>query len=456
MPRTKKDTSKEKASAPAKSRKSKPKKLQTLKGFKDIRPDSQKYWNFVYDKVKTISSDYSYKKIDTPILESVKLFERTIGETSDIVSKEMFAFEDKGGDMVVLRPEITAPVVRAYIEHGMLALPQPVKLWYWGPVFRYDKPQAGRYRQFHQFGYEVIGDASAETDSSLIVMAHNLFKSFGLDIIVQINSIGCKSCRKNYIKALNKFFKDKDLCETCNDRMETNPLRVLDCKEKKCKEQLEEVPQILDSLCEECKEHFVKVLEGLDDEGVPYNLNPLLVRGLDYYTRTTFEIYLAGDEKASQGALAGGGRYDYLVEQLGGRPTPAVGFAGGIERIILKLKEAGYEIEDSQQGDVFIAQLGADAKKKARKLFNALRKEGIKVREAFTRKGLAEQMEAANNMSVKYALIMGQKEILDETIIIRDMNTGIQEIIAFDKIIPEVKKRILENGGVKVYSADEK
>jgi len=435
--------------------KSKVKKFQTLKGFKDILPDNQKYWSFIFEKTKEISDDYSFQRIDTPILESLNLFKRSIGETSDIVSKEMFEFEDKGDEKVVLRPEFTASIVRSYIQHGMFTWPQPVKLWTSGPLFRYDKPQAGRYRQFNQINFEVFGSSKPELDSQLIIMAYEIYKSFGLDIIIQVNSIGCPECRKDYLKELKKFLKDKKLCSGCQERLENNPLRVLDCKEKKCQDILQEVPPILDSLDEDCKSHFVKVLEGLDDAEVPYNLNPLLVRGLDYYNRTTFEIYLADEEIASQNALGGGGRYDYLVEQLGGRPTPAIGFASGIERIILKMQEKNIEIKDSSHCDVFMSALGADAVKKARKLFSQLRKEKIKVKEAFGKKGLAEQMEEANRIHSKYVLILGQKEIIDETIIIRDMGSGVQEVVKFEKIISETKKRILEQGGVRVYNNGE-
>lgn len=426
--------------------------FQTLKGFRDILPEHQKFWNFLYSQVKVTAQDYSYEKIDTPILESTALFERTVGSETDIVAKEMFSFKDKSGDNITLRPEVTASVARAYIEHGMISWSQPVKLWYWGPVFRYDKPQSGRYRQFHQFGFEVLGGDSPDLDAQLIIMASNLYRSFGLDIVVQINSIGSPEDRREYIKTLKKFLKDKKLCSNCQGRLEKNPLRVLDCKEEKCLKVLEDAPQIVDILCEENKNYFVKVLEQLDDNGIIYNLNPYLVRGLDYYNKTVFEIYQAGEEEGSQNALGGGGRYDYLVEQLGGRPTPALGFAGGVERVILKLKEQKFEVQDESQGDVFVAQLGDEAKKICLKLFNDLRREGIKVKEAFAKKGLTDQLEVANRLNVKYALILGQKEIMDGTIIIRDMNSGIQEIVNFENTIPEIKKRLLGNGGVKIYS----
>lgn len=451
MPRKKSASTKE--SLPKTTSRRTSKKMQTLRGFKDVLPENQKFWNFIYDNVKRNAEDYSYLKIDTPILEDVALFERTIGKASDIISKEMFAFEDKGGDMVVLRPEMTAPVARSYIQHGMLTWPQPVKLWYWGPMFRYDKPQAGRLRQFHQFGFEVIGNDKPDVDAQVILMASTLYKNFGLDVSIQINSIGCPECRQEYIKELKNFLSDKKMCADCQERLKTNPLRVLDCKETKCQKNLVDVPPIIDHLCADCKDHFVKVLEILDDNAVAYVLNPLLVRGLDYYNRTTFEIYLADEDIASQNALGGGGRYDYLIEQIGGRPTPAMGFAGGVERVILKLKDKGIEIKEENSGDVFIAQLGTEAKKKCTKLFNQLRKEGIKVRQAFGKKGLTEQMEEANRLNVKYVLILGQKEILDDTIIVRDMDSGVQEIINFEKTIPTVKKKLLDiNSGLRVYN----
>ncbi len=426
-------------------------KIQTLKGFKDVLPEQQKFWNFVFEKVKDTADDYSFQKIDTPILESASLFQRTLGEETDIVGKEMYTFTDKSGELVTLRPEMTAPVARAYIEHGMVSWPQPVKLWYWASLFRHENPQAGRYREHHQFGYEILGGKEPTLDAELVIIAYGLYKSFGLEPEIEINSIGCQSCRKEYIKLLKKYFKDKKVCETCTNRLEKNPLRVLDCKENKCQENLKSAPQIIDYLCEDCKNHFVRLLEILDENSITYNLNPYLVRGLDYYNGTVFEIFVKGNDE-SRIALGGGGRYDYLIEQIGGRATPALGFAGGVERVVIKLKELGLEIKNEGHGDVFVAQLGDEARKKCMKLFNELRKQSIKTREAFNKKGLTEQLEIANRLKVKYALILGQKEIMEGTIIIRDMDSGVQEIIDFDKVIPEVKKRLLGLNGLKVYS----
>jgi len=429
-------------------------KIQALKGFKDILPEHQKFWNFVAEKVKDTAEDYSFQKIDTPVLESALLFQRTIGEETDIVAKEMYTFTDKSGELITMRPEMTAPVARAYIEHGMISWPQPVKLWYLASLFRHENTQAGRLREHHQFGFEVLGGAEPELDAELVIVAQGLYKSFGLEPEIEINSIGCSTCRREYIKSLKKFLRDKKVCETCEGRLERNPLRVLDCKEKKCQENLVEAPQILDSLCEDCKNHFVKVLEILDDNSIGYNLNPYLVRGLDYYNRTVFEIFTKSQTEDKM-ALGGGGRYDYLIEQIGGRPTPAVGFAGGLERVIIKIRELGFEIKEEGHGDVFVAQLGDEARKKCMKLFNELRKHGVKTREAFNKKGLTEQLEIANRLKVKYALILGQKEIMDGTIIIRDMESGIQEIIDLEKVVPEIKRRLLGMNGLKVYSEKE-
>ncbi|MFH1457126.1 MAG: histidine--tRNA ligase [Patescibacteria group bacterium] len=464
-----------------------PKKIKqqykTLKGFKDVLPDQQKYWDFLYDRTRQTSIDYGFRKLDLPVLEDARIYIKGTGKTTDIVEKELYAFEDKGGNKVALRPEFTPGVLRAYLEHGMINQPQPVKLFSWGPIFRHDNPQAGRLRQFHQFNFEVIGSDLPETDSQFIVMIAGLYKSFGLDVLIEINTIGCSECRHEYVKELNKFLrKNKDkLCNICQERMQRNPLRILDCKEESCVEATQDVPQIVDYVCVECKDHFVKVLENLDEIDVIYSLNPRLVRGLDYYTRTTFEVFLNEEnypkldkttnehfcEKNNKAklkmsdknqnedkkiALGGGGRYDNLMEILGGRPTPAIGMAGGVERVISVLKQISIEVPDSSQADVFIAQLGDDAKKKSIKMFEDMRRENIRIREAFSKTGLKSQLEIANRLNVKYTLILGQKEMIDGTIIIRDMESGIQEIVPFEKAIVEIKKRLAGGNGVKVYT----
>jgi len=428
--------------------------ISRLRGMKDVLPDEYKYWNLVVKKATELSRSYGFKHIDTPILENIELYERSSGRSSDIVSKEMFSFIDKNGEKIALRPEATPGIVRSYIEHGMFNLPQPVKLFWLGPVFRHDKPQAGRFRQFSQFNLENIGEASPVADAELIAITYYFFRELQLEVMIQINSVGCSLCRKDYLVKLENFYKERGrrakLCNDCKKRLMKNPLRLLDCKEKQCQEIAAEAPQIVDSLCDDCRAHFIKVLEYLDELNIPYNLNPTLVRGLDYYNRTVFEIWPSAEslegkpveDQSRQNALGGGGRYDGLVEYMGGRPTPACGFGIGVERVILKIREKNIPIKDEEKGDLFLAHLGDSARRKIMALFEELRKNGFKVRQAFTKDSLKSQLEIANQAEVKYTLILGQKEIMDGTILIRDMESGIQEIVDYKKVILEIEKRL--------------
>lgn len=427
------------------------KAFSRLRGMKDVLPDEYRYWNLINKKIIELTKAYGFKRIDTPVLENSELYERSTGKTSDVVTKEMFSFIDKNGDKIALRPEATPGLVRSYIEHGMFNLPQPVKLFWLGPVFRHDKPQAGRFRQFNQINLECIGEKGSVADAQLILIAYNFFKELQIDIIVQINSIGCPECRKEYINKLENYYKGRGnrtkLCVDCKKRLGKNSLRLLDCKEKQCIEISVEAPQIVDYLCEECKNHFIKVLEYLDEVGVSYNLNSHLVRGLDYYSKTVFEIWPVDAEDdnietSRQLALGGGGRYDGLIEYLGGRPTPACGFGIGVERVILKIKEKNIPLKDDDQANIFIAQLGDQARRKAMVLFEELRRAGLQVRQDFTKDSLKSQLETANKLGIKYSLILGQKEIVDETILIRDMESGIQEIVDCKKIGQEITKRL--------------
>lgn len=426
--------------------KKKMRKFQTQRGFRDTLPSEHPFWYAVREQIERLANDYSYQFVQTPIIEAAGLFKRSVGDSTDIVSKEMFDFKDKGGDTVSLRPEATASVVRAYIQHGMIELPQPVRLWYWGPMFRYERPQAGRTRQFHSVGFESIGDDHPVIDAQLIMICANFFKHFGVPITIQVNSIGHDECRNDYIKKLKDYYKSKrtKICEDCKKRLLTNPLRLLDCKNRECVELKAEAPQIVDHLCDECREHFVKVLEFLDDAQVPYQLNSHLVRGLDYYTKTVFEVWPQTEdgEQRGQSSLAGGGRYDDLVELLGDRPTPAAGFGMGIERVLLALRDAGYMPPRVYEPEVFVAQLGDQAKQEALKLFDELRQRNVKVAETFSKDGLKPQLEQAARLKVKFALIIGQKEMLDGTVIIRDMESSIQEIIDRKKIINELQKKL--------------
>lgn len=416
-------------------------KIQTVKGMKDVLPEEQKYWNLIRQRVADFAKSYGFERIDTPIVEATNLFKRSVGEYTDIVTKEMYSFVTQGGDKVSLRPENTASIVRAYVEHGMISLPQPVKLYYIGPFFRYDKPQAGRYRQFWQFGFEILGEQDPVVDAQLIIISHRILKELGLDIEVHINSVGDDKCRPGYLKVLKKYYQDKqkDLCPDCKVRLQKNPLRLLDCKNKKCQSLVADAPQLVDNLCETCKNHFMMVLEYLDEADIEYNLNPTIVRGLDYYTKTAWEILIKGDEEAV--ALGGGGRYDDLVAFLGGRATPAVGFAMGIERIVSRLQKAKIEIP-APKCDLYIAQLGLEPRKKALKMFEDLREAGLSVAESMSKKGLKDQLEAADKYGAKYTLILGSREIADGTVLIRDMESGIQEVVDYKKIRTEIAKRL--------------
>lgn len=419
---------------------------QLLRGMKDILPIDQPYWWWLFDTTRNLAECYGFDRIETPALEATNLFTRSIGEATETVSKEMYTFTDKSGDNVSLRPEGTAGVVRAYIEHGMLNMPQPVKLWYFSPFFRHDRPQAGRYRQFWQFGFEIFGGQQAILEAQLILMAQALYSTVGLETTLQINSIGDKTTRTQYAKVLQAYMKTKksELTDEQKVTLQKNPLRLLDSKDPKVIELLADAPQILDSLDEASKKHFQEVLGYLDELDVPFVLNPKLVRGLDYYNRTVFEFWAADDE-GGQMSLGGGGRYDTLVESLGGRPTPALGFAGGIERIILKLKEKQIPPRPTPAPEVFLAQLGDAARRKMLKLFEQLRSQGVRVAESMTKDGIKQQLEVANKLGAHYTLIVGQKEMMDDTALIRDMENGIQEVVPFAKVESEIKKRLDKN-----------
>lgn len=448
---TRKKVKTKKTTKKRKIRNSSKRKFFLVKGFKDILPVDQKYWNFVREKFINISQAYGFQRIDLPILEETGLFVRGVGEGTDIVSKEMFSFKTLGREDVSLRPEGTAGIVRAYVEHGMLNKIKPVKMFYIGPMFRYDRPQTGRYRQFYQFGLEALGSDDPIIDAQLIYLCNQMYKDIGLDIDIQINSIGCDKCRKSYVRALKNYLKKNrsKMCKDCKSRYLKNTLRVLDCKEKKCQELIKDAPQIVDYLCEDCNVHFVKVLEYLEDAEISYILNPFIVRGLDYYNRTTFEIFPKGDE-GSQSALAGGGRYDGLVKNLCGPTTPAIGLSIGLERTINKLREKqegpggkkNKEIVNSNRCDIFVAQLGEAARKKALVLFEELRQAGFSVGENISKSALKAQLENSNRRKSKLSIIIGRKEILDKTILIRDMESGNQEIVPEDKIIKVLKRRL--------------
>ncbi len=427
--------------------KRKKQRLQTVRGMRDILPVEQPYWQKLKKVVDKVAADYNYNRLEFPIVENVELFERGTGKDTDIVDKEMFKFKTKGGENVCLRPEGTPSVIRAYLQHGMNSQPKPVKLFYRGPMFRYDRPQEGRYREFFQFGFEAIGEKDAILDAQMIQMAMRIFKSLKIkNVSLHLNSIGCEECRPSYNKLLISYLKNrkKSLCMDCKRRLKTNPLRILDCKEEKCMQVVRQAPQTVDHLCSSCKKHFTSLLEYLDEIEVPYLLKPQLVRGLDYYTKTVFEFF-AEDDEGRQSALGGGGRYDYLVEVLGGPATPAVGFACGMDRIVNLMKENNLLPQAEQSPKIYLAQLGDLAKKKSLKIFEELERAGIMVAESFGRGNLRTQLRQANKIKAEIVLIIGQREALDGSVILKDMNSGGQEVLPADKIIKEVKKRLKKN-----------
>ena len=420
--------------------------ITRLRGMRDILPDEYKYWNLVLEKAESIIKYYGFQKTEIPILEQLSLFERSTGKQTEVVSKEMFTFVDKDGDKVALRPEATPGLARSYIEHGLFNLPtQPVKLYWIGNLFRREKPQSGRQRQFSQIDLEVYGEANPATDAQLILIGYLILKEAGVDSHIQINSIGDKEDRDEYIKKLLEYFRNRKvrtlLSPEDKKRLQKNPLRILDSKEEGTQKALEGAPQIIDNISDECRDHFMKVLEYLDEFDIPYTLNPNLVRGLDYYNRTVFEFWPEDSETGRQNALGGGGRYDGLVEYMGGRPTPAAGFALGVERIILKMKDNNIPVVN-EEVDIFIAQLGEAAKRKAMIFFEELRAKGYKASQNFVKDNLKAQLEVANKLGVKLALILGQKEIMDNTILIRDMESGMQEVYSFNKVFEELDKRL--------------
>lgn len=433
---------------------------ETLRGFRDILPDEQAAWDKMEEVMRSLTKAYGFGRIRIPALEQTSLFERGVGKETDIVEKEMFTFVDQGGTRMTLRPEGTASIARAYIEHGMLNQPQPVKLWYMESFFRHERPQAGRYRQFWQFGLEAIGSDDPVLDAQVILMCQRFCKDLGLDVTVQVNSLGIPAARKTYVAELVKYFKlhKKKLSETDQKRLVKNPLRLLDSKEPGMEELKDGAPQIIDYLDEESKQHFMKVLEYLDEGEVPYTLNPFLVRGLDYYTKTVFEIVLTnpGTDEGAQSALGGGGRYDGLIPLFGGREnTGAVGAAIGLERVLMAMRAAGAMPERGRRAQVFFCQLGEAARRKGLKVFERFREGGVDVAEAFSKSNLKAQLEVADKLRAPIAVILGQKEVLDGTIIIRDMESGAQEIVDVEKVVGIVQKRIQEIG-VRKAEAKEK
>jgi len=412
------------------------------RGTSDILPEEYIYWKYIEEKVAFLCQLYGYQPLSTPIFEDARLFTQTVAGGTDIVDKEMYIFKDKNGQELALRAEGTAPVCRAYLEHGLFNLAQPVKLYYIGPAFRYERPQYGRYRQHHQVGFEALGEADPALDAEVIEMAWQFFLSLGLSgISIQLNSIGCKLCRPGYLEVLKQHYSSYTdrLCPDCKARLTRNPLRLLDCKKASCQNIAKTAPKIPDYLCHECQLHFQSVQKYLRILSTPFQLNRRLVRGLDYYTRTVFEV--EPQEKEGQSTLGGGGRYDDLIEALGGKPTPGVGFAAGLERIILNLKGQHLDIPPLPKPDAFIAYLGQEAKIQATKIAAELRKAEIATIMATGDKSLKGQMRQANSLGSAHVLILGEQESRNRNVILRDMRSGEQQTIPLAEIARMLKLR---------------
>lgn len=421
--------------------------LQTLRGMRDILPDEQPYWERVRRILGNSAHEYGFQRIDLPTVEYAHLYLRSIGEGTDIVDKEIYLFNTRGGDKVALRPEMTAGLCRAYLEHGMGVLSKPIKLFSMGPVFRYDRPQEGRYREHWQANFDILGEADAILDAQVVQLAYRVVHQLGLkNIEFQVNSIGTPESRKDYEKVLVRYLESQKhkLCQNCRRRLEQNPMRILDCKEDKCAQITAHAPQALDYLDAESREHFKKFLEYLDELELPYSINTRLVRGLDYYTRTVFEIR-STDKDGRNYSLGGGGRYDRLIESLGGEATPAIGFALGLDRVVLEMKRTQVKPYTLATPKVFLAQLGEMAKKKSLRVFADLEKNGVLTAESFGRGSLKSQMRVAHRLGVEVAVIIGQKEALDEMAIVKDMVSGTQETVRQDRLTEAVKKIIKAN-----------
>lgn len=410
------------------------------RGTKDILPDTVGDWNYVEGEIRELCRRFGYSEIRTPIFEHTELFQRGIGEGTDVVDKEMYTFTDRGERSITLRPENTASAVRAYLQNKLYAQSNLVKLFYIGSMFRYDRPQAGRMREFHQFGVEALGEVNPAVDAEVILLAMNLLEGLGLkDLELSINSVGCPKCRSKYRTMLQDFFRDKleDLCEDCRSRFERSPLRILDCKKDSDKPYMADAPKITDCLCEECAEHFAKLKELLTSAGISFTHDPRLVRGLDYYTKTAFEIKYP--PLGAQSAVAGGGRYDGLIEEMGGNPTPAVGFATGLERLLLALESQNLLPEKNRSVDAYVVALGETAQAEGFKLLNSLRQQGLSAAMDFAGRSMKAQMKQANKLGAKYSVILGEDEISEGVVMLRSMEDSSQAKVPMNQVAEKIK-----------------
>lgn len=418
-------------------------RYQRPKGTLDTLPEDQHYWHHVRARARRLAELAGFERIDVPMFEATDLFARGVGEGTDIVDKEMYSFADKGGHEITLRPEFTAGVVRAYIENGMRVRSQPVKLYTFGPIFRYEQPQAGRYRQHTQFNVEILGEQDPVADLEVMLLAWDLYADLGFhDLAFQLNSTGCPQCKPGYVAVLKDYYAihSDEICEDCVRRLERSPLRVLDCKSDQCQPIIAEAPHIIDYLCPACDEHFATLREYLDLLGRRYTINHRLVRGLDYYTKTVYEVWATGI--GAQAAVCGGGRYDGLAELLGGPPTPGVGFGSGLERIILVMKQLDVEVPPLPAPSVYLAHLGPQAKREALRLVYDLRREDVGAWVAFGKRGLKSQLREAGKRAIRYAVILGEDELAAGTATVRDMQTSEQSSVELAGLMAWLKARV--------------
>ena len=409
---------------------------KAIKGTKDVLPKDVHKNQYIEATALDIASKFGYKEIRTPVFEHTELFQRGVGDTTDVVQKEMYTFDDKGGRSITLRPEGTAGAVRSYLENGLCNEALPQKVCYLISCYRYEKPQAGRLREFHQFGVECFGSASPLADAEIIALAKSLFDTLGVkDLSLEINSIGCPTCRAEYHKALKEYFSSRkdELCDTCKSRLDRNPMRILDCKSPICHEIAEGAPVVIDYLCYECKEHFENVQKYLKAQNIEYTINPQIVRGLDYYTKTVFEF--VSNSIGAQGTVCGGGRYDGLVEELGGQHTPSLGFAMGIERLMLLMEAQGCEFPEAEKPDLFIVALGEKATLKAVEIAKDMREEGFSSLLDLNQRSVRAQMKYADKLGAKFNVVIGDNEVEAKTAKLKNMQTGEETEINIDTFV---------------------
>lgn len=412
------------------------------KGTKDIMPDKVYKWHYIEKKWREACDKYGFKEIRTPMFEHTELFQRGIGDTTDVVQKEMYTFNDHGNRSITLKPEGTSPAVRAFIEHKLYADVQPIKIYYDIPCFRYEKPQSGRLRQFHQFGVEVFGTNNMIADAEIIALGYDFLKSMGVsDLKLEINSVGCPCCRQEHRDALKAFLEPKydQLCDTCKDRFNKNPMRILDCKSPLDQELVQGAPMMIDYLCEECKNAFTELQENLNAMDIPFNVNPKIVRGLDYYTKTAFEFIT--DSLGAQGTVCGGGRYDNLVAEVGGPPIPGVGFGLGKERLLMLMDVNECKIEEPGDCDIFIAVMGNEAKLYGLKLQRELRNKGLKVQMDNLQRNIKGQFKYSDRLNSKFTIVIGENELKEGSVTLKDMRKSTQSTVKFEELFDIISKK---------------